>query len=456
MDEPLTRITEHDDPASFVGRTVTFHERRYRITEIIAEGMEKIVFALADVVDGSHERVLKVYRQRMDAAFLAQREHAYRILREHGVPTTDVEFHHIGDWLVEFERRYAGALHLGAEAAWARRDPAYEDCRQAARRLDAGDHDGAWRIVERGLDSHPLQPDLLFLGVLARCGQGETVEAAGLVSQWLSTGDDEDHLVRMVLVLLESGAPRLARALYHEGIPLVHNGLKAHRLRCDLESGNFGDLAAARAAREQYAAAGAAPGDLAEVDDKLGELARLTGALDRFGDPGGQAALAFAEQAIVDWPYHAQLNRLLGFARYRAGQHAECIGPLTIASTYEQRDADVAVTLGLAHLRSGEADKAAEWWGFWARLLTDGTRRLLAEIAVPGPGRIEVEAPEEAYVLLRRDMAIAVVGLVRSSLPGLRDGGVPRGACRELSRELDELESLLRDIPDLGARIDDE
>lgn len=455
MDQQLTRITEHDEPESFIGKVVEFHARRYRIVEILGQGMEKIVFGLEDLADESRERVLKIYRQRMDEAFKVQREGVYQQLRDIGMPTADTEFHFIGDWLVEFEQRFELVFHAGAEEAWEHVDPVYEQCGKAAERLDAGDNRGAWRIVEQALASHPMQPDLLYLGVLAWCRQGDVTEAGHLASQWVETGDDADQLGQMVIALLQAGAPRFAFALGVEGVDAVREGLKVRGLLCDLAIDHFGSVPRAMEAREELVSAGATTDVLAEVDKRIEELAELSSQLREFADPGAPGAHEFAERAITEWPYAVHVNRLLGFTRYRAGQWATCIDPLTLASTYERYDPDIAVTLGLAHLRAGEAEKAHNWWGFWARILVDAARRLLEELEAPGPRRIEVKAPHEAYVMLRRDIAVGMAGVVRDALPQLRSGGVSRRSCRQLGSELDELEHMLRRIPDLGPEIPD-
>jgi hypothetical protein len=455
VDEQLTRITEQDEPESFIGRIVEFHARRYRIVEILGQGMEKIVFGLEDLADGSRERVFKIYRQRMDEAFKAQLEGVYQKLRDIGMPTADTEFHFIGDWLVEFEQRAAMVIHAGAEEAWQHIDPVYEECGKAAQRLDAGDNRGAWRIVEQALESHPMQPDLLYLGTLAWCRQGDVAEAGRLASQWVETGDEADQLADMMTAMLQTGAPRFAFALGTEGVSTVDNGLTIRRLMCDLAIDHFGSVPTAMEAREKLVSAGATAETLAEVDERIKDLAGLSSQLRQFTDPGVPGAREFAERAITEWPYEVNVNRLVGFTRYRAEQWAECISPLTLASSYDRYDPDIVAALGFAHLRVGAADKAHEWWGFWARILTDAARRILDEIAAPGPGRIEVEESHEAYVVMRRDIAVGMTGVIRDALVRLRVGGVSGQDCRQLLHELDELEPLLRQIPDLGPQIPD-
>jgi hypothetical protein len=145
------------------------------------------------------------------------------------------------------------------------------------------------------------------------------------------------------------------------------------------------------------------------------------------------------------------VNRLLGFARWRAKQWAMSIGPLQVAFNYEPRDPEVIFVLGLAYLHDGQAEKAHRCLRYWARLHSEGAQRLAKELRAPRPPRVEVEA-HEAYLVLRGDAVAERVQVLRGAVSLMRSAGVSRRSCRQLSQELDKLEESIRQLPELDQR----
>jgi tetratricopeptide (TPR) repeat protein len=436
VDELLTEITEQDRPETFLGRVVELNTRRYRLVSILGEGMEKIAFALEDLQDGSQDRVLGVYRQRKDAAFLAGKRETYDTLKKLGIATLDPEFHFIGGWLVEFMPRGVATIHLGAIRAHEAMDPAYDKADQAAKLIQAGAHDKAWEILDAALDTHPMHPDLLYLGVLALAGSGDKVAAADLARQWLETGSHAGHLVTMAEHLIAANVPRLARAMCYEGVSVADDKIRVWEYLCGLEIDYFGEPDRAQEARDQLAAAGADAERLAEIDTRVKRLRHVIGLLDRCEALGQEDSHDMAMAAIKQWPYLLRVNHQLGFAKFRRHEWAACIGPLSIASAYEPRDPDTVFALGRAHLGVGEPEEARTWWKYWTVLMTKAAERII-EQCVPGrSGEIELDGPAELYLMARRLFAFGLITPIREDMP-------------ELGPDLDHLHELLSRLPEV-------
>jgi hypothetical protein len=436
VDELLTEITEQDRPESFTGRVVEINARRYRILELLGEGKEKIVFALEDLRDGTQDRVLGIYRQRKDAAFLAGKKEAYDTLTKMGIQMLDTEFHFIGRWLVEFMARGVAAFHIGALKAQQAMDPAYDKVNQAADLLDAGACDEAWEVVDAALDTHPMHPDLLCLGVMALSRSGDKTVAGDLAEQWLETGSDARQLIAIVEHLMATGTPGFARALGYEGVKVADDKLRVWDFLCGLEIDYFGEPDRAQQARDELAAAGAGADRLAEIDTRVKKLRWVIHLLDRCQALGQKDSHDMAVAAIKQWPYMARVNQQLGFAKFHAHEWDACIDPLTVAVAYTPDDPDTVFALGRAYLSVGEAAAAHQWWRYWTQLMTSAADRIVEQCEQPGRTRIEADGPAEMYVLVRRPFAVGLSKTIREDMP-------------ELGPDLDLLADLLRRLPDV-------